>query len=126
MLDDGLGLGRRLSYQRLEHLPYTLSLTVTSERATQGVVRVFLVPIDYRAQGIKVELDRWLVDLLPGENVITRTDREAAHLARSQFSLRELQNVFISGRLSREELVEAGCGGLSTWRCPGVEGSSCW
>lgn len=66
---------------RLNHKPFNYKMTISSEKATKGVVRVYIGP-KYNEYGAIYhlsenrenffELDYFLTDLVPGKNVITR------------------------------------------------------
>ncbi|XP_033209434.1 hexamerin-like [Belonocnema kinseyi] len=71
--------------KRLAHKPYDIEIIVQSQKSIpNAVVRVYLgpkldhkgLPIDLNTKRMDfVELDQWVVDLVAGQNVITRNSR---------------------------------------------------
>ena len=57
-------------YNRMDHVPYTLEVTINSSVATLSIVRVFLISVS--RPSIVIEMDKWLAQLSPGQNTITR------------------------------------------------------
>ena len=57
-------------YNRMDHVPYTLEVTINSSVAALSIVRVFLISVS--RPSIVIEMDKWLAQLSPGQNTITR------------------------------------------------------
>ena len=60
----------QVTYNRMDHIPYTLEVTVNARMATSSIVRVFLVSASQPS--IAIEMDKWLARLTPGDNRIIR------------------------------------------------------
>ena len=54
----------------MDHVPYTLEVTINSSVAALSIVRVFLISVS--RPSIVIEMDKWLAQLSPGQNTITR------------------------------------------------------
>jgi len=113
-------------YNRMDHVPYTLEVTINSSVAALSIVRVFLISVS--RPSIVIEMDKWLAQLSPGQNTITRREEEAPHISRrSTQSLRGLQRLLVSGRMSRQTFNWAGCGWPISLNIPtGSVGGSSW
>ncbi|XP_055324359.1 larval serum protein 1 alpha chain-like [Sitodiplosis mosellana] len=70
---------------RLNHLPFTLKLTVTSSKVQRASVKVFIGPkFDEAGNGIEInenrenfyEIDKYIVDLKAGRSIITRNSNQ--------------------------------------------------
>ena len=57
-------------YNRMDHVPYTLEVTINSSVAALSIVRVFLISVS--RPSIVIEMDKWLAQLSAGQNTITR------------------------------------------------------
>ena len=57
-------------YNRMDHVPYTLEVTINSSVAALSIVRVFLISVS--RPSIVIEMDKWLAQLSPWQNTITR------------------------------------------------------
>ena len=57
-------------YNRMDHVPYTLEVTINSSVAALSIVRVFLISVS--GPSIVIEMDKWLAQLSAGQNTITR------------------------------------------------------
>ncbi|XP_033212250.1 uncharacterized protein LOC117169851 [Belonocnema kinseyi] len=90
--------------QRLNHKPYTYHITVHSEKAVKGWVRVFLGP-KYDIYGHEIDMmdnwmnffqmDYWTVDLKPGINKIERSSHESIIAARDEMPSTEFYNMIL-------------------------------
>ena len=60
----------QVTYNRMDHVPYTLEVMLSARTATSSIVRVFLVSSSHPS--IAIEMDKWLARLTPGENRIIR------------------------------------------------------
>nr|XP_029723400.1 hexamerin-1.1-like [Aedes albopictus] len=84
---------------RLNHLPFTFELNVVSETAQKAVVFVYLGPkydqygniygVDANRENF-FELDHFLVDLVPGKNVITRNSLDFSWFVKDRTTYFEL------------------------------------
>jgi len=98
-----------LRYNQLNHHPWSLHLNVSVTVATRAVARVFLVAI--ADQDLAIEMDKWLVELIPGLNTIMRQGTEAPHLSRRPGqSLQALQRLLLMGQISPAAFNWGGCG----------------
>lgn len=85
--------------QRLNHWPFTFKLNVYSDKAVQGVVRVFIGP-KYNEYGYPydvnenrenfVALDAFKYDLVIGNNVITRNSQDFSWFVKDRTTYYEL------------------------------------
>ncbi|XP_038104688.1 hexamerin-1.1 [Culex quinquefasciatus] len=84
---------------RLNHLPFTFNLNVVSDKAQKAVVMLFVGPkYDQYGNlyGINAnrenffELDHFLVDLIPGKNVITRNSQDFSWFVKDRTTYFEL------------------------------------
>jgi len=115
----------QVTYNRMDHVPYTLEVTVNARMATSSIVRVFLVSSSQPS--IAIEMDKWLARLTPGENRIIRREEDAPHVSRRPTqSLRGLQRLLVTGRMSQHMFNWAGCGWPISLNIPtgSVEGSA--
>jgi len=99
-----------LTFSKLNHLPFSLSVEVFSFKRTLAVVRAFLVPINFPDPKMFIELDKWLVELNPGMNTLTRSDYEAPHLGQQEYTMYQLQQLLASGQLTPLQFAWGGCG----------------
>ncbi|CAH1405642.1 unnamed protein product [Nezara viridula] len=84
---------------RLNHKPYNYKVTVNSEQAGEGIVRVFLgqkydsedrvLSVEQARLGF-FEIDRFLVKLAPGVNVIERSSKESPFFVSDRDGFRTL------------------------------------
>ncbi|XP_044731626.1 allergen Cr-PI-like [Chrysoperla carnea] len=108
---------------RLNHRPFYYRVNVVSEKTTQAVVRVFLGPkhdehghpIHINENRVNfVELDKFIVDLKAGKNVIERNSHEARHTVQDRTSYYTLYRKVMLALEGSEDFVldntEAHCG----------------
>ncbi|XP_055621812.1 hexamerin-1.1-like [Toxorhynchites rutilus septentrionalis] len=106
--------------KRLNHKPFSYTMTVTSEFEGKGVVRMYLGPQFKRIEELQVlkkhylELDQYFVDLVVGENVIKRNTKEFYYDVRDRTTYTELYKRVIRAIKGDEQFVldlsEAHCG----------------
>lgn len=84
---------------RLNHLPFTLKLTITSPKAQKAMVKVFLGPkLDEAGNIIDInenrenfyEIDKYIVDLKAGKSVVARTSNQFAFYSGDRTTYYEL------------------------------------
>jgi len=116
----------QVTYNRMDHVLYTLEVTLNARIATSSIVRVFLVSSSQPS--IVIEMDKWLARLAPGENRIIRREEDAPHISRRPTqSLRGLQRLLVTGRMSQHMFNWAGCGWPISLNIPtGSAGGSAW
>ena len=94
---------------------YNISIG-TSHSLVRGMVRIFLFPDikslspDTDITQLVIELDRFHVFLVNGENTIVRQSVESSFVAKHRNTLYELQNKLLTGVLTRDQFIWGGCG----------------
>lgn len=91
--------------QRLNHIPFTVKLNVLSERATRGIVRLYLGPkfdefgniygINENRENF-VLLDAFTTDLVSGKNLITRDSQLFHRYVRDRTTFFDLYKIVMS------------------------------
>jgi len=106
-----------IKYSRLNTVPFTYTITVTSSLpSTSGMIRIFLIPGDVYLSPevditqLAIEMDRFHVILTKGVNTITRKSTESSFVAKHRDSLYDLQNKLMWGALTQDQFNWAGCG----------------
>ncbi|CAD7085090.1 unnamed protein product [Hermetia illucens] len=120
---DGHDFVIKARQQRLNHLPFTFKLSVSSTKPQKAVVKVMIGP-KYDVYGKKIdinvnrknffELDYFLVDLVEGENVITRSSTDYSWYVNDRTTYYELYKKLFQAVNSHEkfplDMSEAHCG----------------
>ncbi|XP_011195600.2 phenoloxidase 2 [Zeugodacus cucurbitae] len=103
-------------FKHLQHTPFTYTINVSNESDTKrlGLVRIFIGP-KYDEQGqamlfkeqrlLMIELDKFVVALQPGENVIRRRSTESSLTIPVERTFREQEVTHVSN-----EIIEDACG----------------
>jgi hypothetical protein len=110
-------------YTRLNHKPFTYKMTVNSEKATKGVIRVFIGPklnvygAEYHLPENRenfFELDQFVYDFVAGKNVITRNSVDFYGFVHDRTTYYELYKKVMLAVTGTEkfplDLSEAHCG----------------
>eukprot|EP00092_Neocalanus_flemingeri_P010483 GFUD01011294.1.p1 GENE.GFUD01011294.1~~GFUD01011294.1.p1 ORF type:complete len:730 (-),score=165.48 GFUD01011294.1:151-2340(-) len=114
-IDFGSNTTVRFRYNRLNHQPFQYNILVNSKSyaVVKAKVRIFLIPKEtpnHKAP-LAVEMDRFLVNLKKGNNIIKRTSSQSTVTGKRQRSLLELQEALFSGNITESELSQfEGCG----------------
>jgi len=106
--------GEIITYERLNYEHFTFETRLTSRTAGRGIGRMFLIPAvgnyaNIDASEVAVEVDKFLIEMVPGENVIRRDSNDAPTLAKPPPGLTDLQADLVRG-ISEEEFNHAHCG----------------
>jgi len=109
---------------RLNHLPFNFKLNINSDKAQKAIIKVFIGP-KYDAYGHMihlddnyenfVELDNFLVDLVSGKNVITRSTDDYSWFVKDRTTYFELYQKLMLAFNSDDhkftlDMSEAHCG----------------
>lgn len=90
---------------RLNHLPFTLKLTVNSDKIQKASVKVFIGPkYDEVGRELEInenrenfyELDKFIVDLKAGRTILARSSEEFAFYAKDQTTYFDLYKIVMS------------------------------
>ena len=102
----------RFRYNRLNHQPFKYRIEVRSREQVQAKVRIFLIPKGNQQQSatLAVEMDRFLVTLDRGNNVLTRDSCQTPVTGKPQRSLLELQQALLNNMTDFELGIFEGCG----------------
>jgi len=96
---DGEDLVIKARQWRLNHLPFTLKLTITSPKVQKAVVKVFLGPkFDEAGNVIDInenrenfyEIDKYIVDLKAGRSIVTRNSNQFTFYSPDRTTYHEL------------------------------------
>eukprot|EP00092_Neocalanus_flemingeri_P019214 GFUD01020814.1.p1 GENE.GFUD01020814.1~~GFUD01020814.1.p1 ORF type:complete len:788 (+),score=177.59 GFUD01020814.1:86-2449(+) len=106
----------KVKYTRLDHVPFTYTITAQVTKSTRGMVRIFLIPTNIPDSPnaditqLAIEMDRFHVTLAPGDNTLTRKSTESSFVTKPRVSLRELQDMLRTSQISEDEFNWSGCG----------------
>jgi len=111
-LDFSLNDTVRLRYNRLNHRPFEYKIEVRSRKRVPAKVRIFLMPSEtqHDPQPQAIEMDKFLVTLDAGNNVLTRDSTQTPVTGKSQRTLLELQQAIINGITDTDLGQFEGCG----------------
>ena len=122
-----------IKYSRLNTVPFTYTITVTSSLpSTSGMIRIFLIPGDVYLtpevdiSQLAIEMDRFHVSLTKGVNTITRQSTESSFVAKHRDSLYDLQNKLMWGALTQDQFNWAGCGWPKVRLLMGIDYLKLW
>jgi len=103
----------RVRYNRLNHQPFQYKILVSSKYRVKAKVRIFLIPKEtpQNSAPLAIEMDKFLVTLKRGNNLLRRNSKQTPVTGKRQRSLLELQEALSSGNITERELGQfEGCG----------------
>ena len=111
----------RIKYNRLNHQSFKYRIFVSSKYRVKAKVRIFLIPKEtpLHSAPLAIEMDKFLVTLKRGNNMLRRDSEQTPVTGKRQRSLLELQVALSSGNITERELGQFE--GQPTFSYPGAQ-----